>query len=51
VFNTTGRMVLEKLQHNLEKLKHDKPETHAEDIAWLLLTIPSLLEWEGMRLW
>jgi hypothetical protein len=48
---TKGKMVLQRLQKNLEQLKHHKPETDGEDLEWLLLTIPSLIEWEGLRLW
>jgi hypothetical protein len=48
VFISKGKMVLQK---NFEQLKHHNPETDGEDIEWLLLTIPSLIEWEGLRLW
>jgi hypothetical protein len=48
---TKGKMVLQRLQKNLEQLKHHNPETDGEDLEWLLLTIPSLVEWEGLRLW
>jgi hypothetical protein len=48
---TKGKMVLQRLKKNLEQLKHHNQETDGEDLDWLLLTIPSLIEWEGLRLW